>query len=537
MIASWIFRLTALSAGILSLQVSAATITVTSTADSGPGSLRAALTAANNGDTVDATGVSGAIQLESGQLVVSTSVTILGPGPGTLTVEGQSGARVFDVSPGLNVTISGMTIDGGDPTGSFPANSGGGILNDLATLTVSNCVIGPNGATFGGGIYNYGEDGTASLMLINSTLSNNHSVSNNQGWGAGIYNDSEDNGNATVTISNCTLTSNTNNSYGGGVYNDGYGGTANLTIGYSTISNNAAGYQPFDSEGGAICNFSEEGRATVTINSSTLQSNEATFGGAIYNDALDSGSASINVTNSTFGFNQADSGGGAIFNYAEFAGASISLNLCTFNGNYATNNGTCIANEDGQSASALVTIGNSIVSGDQTNANLYNSIGTFTSEGYNLCSDSGSGLLNAAGDQTNTDPMLGPLQNNGGPTLTYALLPGSPAINAGNPAFTPPPDYDQRGPGYPRLVNGRLDIGAVEQQVAPPMLGILETTSPNVVLYWPQSYSNFTLQTASALTTASWTLVTNTPVAGPGGQLYVTNNASGPSQFFRLISQ
>ena len=53
--------------------------------------------------------------------------------------------------------------------------------------------------------------------------------------------------------------------------------------------------------------------------------------------------------------------------------------------------------------------------------------------------------LNGPGDQINTDPLLGPLQNNGGPTLTHALLPGSPAIDAGDPNFTPPPFYDQRG--------------------------------------------------------------------------------------------
>ena len=60
--------------------------------------------------------------------------------------------------------------------------------------------------------------------------------------------------------------------------------------------------------------------------------------------------------------------------------------------------------------------------------------------------------------------MLGPLQDNGGPTFTHALLPGSPAINAGDPGFTPPPFFDQRGPGFDRVVNGRLDIGSFEVQ-------------------------------------------------------------------------
>jgi len=60
----------------------------------------------------------------------------------------------------------------------------------------------------------------------------------------------------------------------------------------------------------------------------------------------------------------------------------------------------------------------------------------------------GTGDLTATGDQINTDPMLGPLQDNGGTTFTHELLSGSPAFDAGDPNFTPPPDYDQRGLGF-----------------------------------------------------------------------------------------
>ena len=63
--------------------------------------------------------------------------------------------------------------------------------------------------------------------------------------------------------------------------------------------------------------------------------------------------------------------------------------------------------------------------------------------------------------------MLGPLQDNGGPTFTHELLTGSPAFNMGDPSFTPPPDYDQRGPGFNRVMHGRIDIGAFEVQAAP----------------------------------------------------------------------
>jgi uncharacterized MnhB-related membrane protein len=90
-----------------------------------------------------------------------------------------------------------------------------------------------------------------------------------------------------------------------------------------------------------------------------------------------------------------------------------------------------------------------------------------TSLGYNLSSDGAGGYLTGPGDQIYTDPLLGPLQNNGGPTFTHALLPGSPAIDAGDPNFTPPPFFDQRGPGFNRVANGRIDIGSFEVQPAP----------------------------------------------------------------------
>jgi len=93
--------------------------------------------------------------------------------------------------------------------------------------------------------------------------------------------------------------------------------------------------------------------------------------------------------------------------------------------------------------------------------------GAVTSAGYNLASDNGGGVLTGPGDQINIDPMLGPLQDNGGPTFTHALLPGSPAIDTGDPNFTPPPFFDQRGAPFHRVVNGRIDIGSFEVQVTP----------------------------------------------------------------------
>src|SRR5215475_12463553 len=124
-------------------------IIVTNTDNSGPDSLRDALAAANDGDTIDATGVSGTILLTSGELQINHNVTINGPGAGSLAVNGNAIFRVFE-NFASNVTISGFTITNGAP---IVGNGGAGILNH-GGLTVSGSSIVNNVAvlTVGGGI-------------------------------------------------------------------------------------------------------------------------------------------------------------------------------------------------------------------------------------------------------------------------------------------------------------------------------------------------------------------------------------------------
>jgi hypothetical protein len=138
----------------------------------------------------------------------------------------------------------------------------------------------------------------------------------------------------------------------------------------------------------------------------------------------------------------------------------------TLSGNSASSGGG-IYNSTGQYGGTL-EIGDTILNAGASGENIFNNGGTVTSQGYNVCSDNGGGYLNGPGDQINTDPLLGPLQDNGGPTLTHAPLPGSPAIDAGDPNFTPPPFYDQRGPCFVRVFHGRIDVGSVERQREPP---------------------------------------------------------------------
>ena len=407
-----LFLIALLCAAIASLQgVHAATITVINTNDSGPGSLRGALASAVDGDTIDFSITTPAtITLTSGQLLVNKSVTITGPGADQLSLNGNHVSRVFQIvfqlGSSKTVTISGLTITNGNVSGAFPDNSGAGIYNDRSTLTVNNCTLSGNSASNkGGGIYNNGGQlSSATLTINNSTISGN---SAGLGGGGGIFNDGTDVGSGTVTINNSTVSGNSTLASGGGIYNDS----------------------------------NRSGHVTVTINNSTLSGNLATVnGGGIYNDAFAPGSQTLTISNSTLSENSAPFGGG-------------------------------IANR----FSGPLTIGDTILKTGASGANIENLSGTVISLGYNLSSDAAGGdgstvpggLLNATGDIRNTDPMLGPLQDNGGPTFTHELLTGSPAIDMGDPSFTPPPDYDQRGPGFPRVMNSRIDIGSFEVQATP----------------------------------------------------------------------
>ena len=253
----------------------------------------------------------------------------------------------------------------------------------------------------------------------------------------------------TVSISGLTIR-NGQLGKGGGIEN---ADTVTLTIINSTLSGNKAGLG-----GGVFIS------GTVTIINSTFSSNMASEGGGIYN----SGSGTLTITNSTFSGNAAPVEGGASFNLGtmQIANTTLSDNSSPLGGGFF-NMGT-------------LQIGNTILNAGASGANITNNGGTVTSHGYNLSNDDGAGFLNGPGDQINTNPLLGPLQDNGGHTFTHELLNGSPAIDAGDPSFTPPPFNDQRGSGFNRVRNGRIDIGSFEVQFGPtPTVIIVTNTNDN----------------------------------------------------------
>jgi hypothetical protein len=459
----------------------AAALTVSSTADSGAGTLRAALASAANGDTIDATGISGTILLTTGELLVSNSVVITGPGPANLAVDGGGVSRVFRIESGRTVTISSLTIT----NGRSEFGIGGCIYNDHSTLTVSNCILSGNSANAdGGAIYNRGSFGSVALTIINSILSGNSGTQ-----GGGIYNDGTSSGRATLMIINSTLSDNAA-STGGGIHNNGIGGSATLVVINSTLSRNRCsnvGGGIFNigaamiycstlksnlaqSDGGGIFNS-----GAVTITNSTLSGNSAGQGGGIYNNGRYSGKATLEIVNSTLSGNSVTTTGAGIYNDGSFSGSATLMILnSTLSGNSDTfGGGAGIVNDSRSSGSATLKIGGALLNARASGKNIV-SLGesTVISFGYNLSSDDGSGFLTATGDQINTDPMIGPLQDNGGPTSTHALLSDSPAIDQGKNLSAS--STAQRG--FPRTLDiagianaaggDGTDIGAIESQDA-----------------------------------------------------------------------
>jgi hypothetical protein len=451
----------------------------------------------------------------TGSLVISDDLTIQGAGSAVTVIDGNGaviGDRVFWIQPNVkNVSLSGLTIQNGNaPSGNL---KGGGLEWEssatalpLAALGLSDVILEKNTAQYGGGLYMFG----GQITMTNTQIRSNTATS----LGGGLYIDS-----SRLTIQGCQAYN--NSAVGAGAFylstiangqitrcefytnaaSSGFGGAMQIasdvtkpgslvTVQDSFLHNNSAYYGgAIDTSaplyilrttlnqntatyyGGGLNVYDAPTPSTkILIVQSTFSGNFSPYGGGIYYNDLFGDTSSMVVQNSTLSENGVSHEGGAIFGSGS---ANLSLMSTTIAGNAIYKNikqptptlggGLFI------SSPASVSAENTLISGDfftdgATLPTPDDCYGALNSLGHNLIQTTSNCAIGgiAPGNITGLDPLLGPLQNNGGPTQTRALLRGSPAIDAGDNSACS--STDQRG--IVRPANGGIsltcDIGAFE---------------------------------------------------------------------------
>jgi hypothetical protein len=468
---------------------SAAAFVVTTTADSGAGSLREKINIANTNfqsDTItfnipsNSAGCAGLvciITLTSGELSIlrdlggdwgdGKPVSINAAGMNQVTISGDNTSRVFYLEVAANLTLNGVTITKGNGTGTTDTSVnglGGGIhSSNGGIMTLTNSTVSGNSATKGGGIYNaFSCTGT----LTNSTISGNSAP------------------------------------LGGGIFND-EGGTMTLTN--STVSGNTAYSDNSGRSGGGI--FNEGG--TMTLTNSTVSGNTTGgWGGGIYNTGFSS--STMTLINSTVSGNSANGSGGGILNTTECeeCNATLHLTSVTVTQNQSTITGCPFCNVFAGGVDNLATayIKNTIIAGN-TSAN------NPSSSDFNGTVGAGS-AYNLIG----VDAKLAPLANNGGATQTHALSVGSPALDKGS-SFGQ--GTDQRGLVRPvddlSITNAAggngADIGAFEVQTAP----VASSSISGTIRYGIIEVNQTQQFVSGVLLSATGTTSTSTSSSGAAG--------------------
>lgn len=380
----------------------------------------------------------------------------------------SGGGAILSSTNNVNipVIISNSAFTGNMANSTF-AGSGGAIRNRSGSMTITNSTFTNNTAINGGAV-----SSDENISITGSTFTGN-SVNFAGSQGGAIS------GSGQLTINSSVITGNSAFRYGGGIMSNG-----NLTINNSTISNNNSNEQ-----GGGIVFFG--GATTLNITNSTVSGNTTRDAGG----GLSAGFNTINITGSTFSNNsnsQLFGGGGISFN-----SNTATVSNSTFSGNTAAGQGGGAIRIDGGTLtftsltianntttgsgggilnfSAMINLRNSILANSNGSGGSPDIFGSVNSQGYNLIRSTMGATItgDTATNITGLDPQLGPLANNGGPTLTHALMVGSPAVDKGNSFGL---TTDQRGmmrpsdlpnANYPNAAGGDgADIGAFEIQIA-----------------------------------------------------------------------
>ncbi len=402
--------------------------------------------------------------LDPSALVIQRPSLFKGPGPALLTlVCGNVAARLLEVDAGAGpVSLSGVTIANCQASG---AGQGGGVFvaaklgQRRTTLALTDVFLSGNRAASGGGLAISGPNVAATVTLTACSVFGNRAIANGGGLAVNANH---------LNVVDSMVEANSAQSGGGA---SAVGVLAGITFTRATVAGNRA------NNGGGI--YMQQ--ASGAVLDSTIRDNQALDGAGVFVDR-----GRFGATNSTLSANIATNKAGAVFMNSggpgalSLANSTIAANTSGLAGAVAVENTLPF----GLMTPAVAVISDTIIAGNQPAPDIEANDpmvpgGVPWDVAYSVIGEPGTVTLVGAGNKTGgavpppfgANGWLGALQNNGGPTQTHALLlPGpdpavvNPALDAGDPAFSGL-QYDQRGPPFLRVQNGRVDIGAYEAQV------------------------------------------------------------------------
>ena len=392
------------------------------------------------------------INLQTSGLSITEDLVIVGPGADVLTIDGSNSGRIITVGSGVTASISGLRF----------INATDGAIGNSGTLTLQNSVLENNNHAGNGGAINSGTGTT--LTVANSILRNNMATGSGGSIGAG----GAINSHGQLTIQSSTIEGNSSG-IGGGIRHDAIPGST-IIISSRIIGNTATA-----GNGGGIYSNTQGG---LLVRDSTFAQNSADNGGGLWIER-----GTTNILNSTVSGNSAATGGGGMS-----VGHNVGtlLNLAIRNSTITLNNTTSGSGGGIEQTNFPITLHNTIVAGN-TSGPSQSTDDDVSTQGAGIDAGSSNNLIGtnagvsvitngSQGNQIGTsqnplDPLLGSLTFNGGLTETHVLLPGSPAINAGNNSQSLDENSvalvgDQRGPQFSRIVSGTVDIGAIESGIS-----------------------------------------------------------------------
>jgi hypothetical protein len=421
----------------------AATLTVANTNDSGAGSLRQAILDSVPGDVIDfdaglTSGGAATITLTTGQLEIDKSLGIHGPGAENLAISGNGESRIFYITEGTSAEISGLRLASGDVTSDVAIGTTGGAIFSYGDLRLEDMVVENSFAPMGGGgIYSTGGSLAIERCLFQGNATTIDTLTNRAG-GAIYHFD------GTFSLKDSTVRGNSA-VRGGGLYLYIYGAQEALVEGCAFSGNSARG------GGGAMVEGYPGSSGATVFRNSTFYGNDANEGGSTSGGGgvwSWNSEGPVRFENCTITRNSAGGYGAGV----RVAGLSVSFKNSIVYQNILTNANASFYRDLGQDAGVVTDEGYNIIGMSFNNS--------FSWAATTLYDDDGTVPYNEI--QSGIDVRLGSLEDNGGPTPTCALLPGSVAIDA-IPDSQGFPGLDQRG--FARGSSGTgADIGAFEVQ-------------------------------------------------------------------------